>query len=182
MGDIPNFLVYTFQAIERHLPSATLLSSLAILISLIATSISLYQSVTAKHGKIVVSLHIIYSVEELAGSVDPKTYREAEISVINLFTKAKYIKEVYLRFPANKQKRANDFCVSQEQFNIRPGELRKIPVQIKQEYLEYFNIHGLSYNANLQVRAILVDTHNKKWISQDGLTPGNIFSIVKTAK
>jgi hypothetical protein len=182
MVEFLNHVRQTFHTIENLLPSATVLSSLAILTSLVATSISLYQSVTAKRGKIVVSLHVIYSTKSFPGLIDPKTYEMAEISVINCFSKTKYIKDVFLRFPFNAQKGKNDFYIAYEQFKIRPGELLKIPVPIRQEHLDYFNIRGLHYNTGHQVRAILVDMHNRKWVSKDGLTPGNIFSIVNSSK
>lgn len=178
MVEFLNLMRQTFHAIENCLPSATVLSSLAILTSLVATSISLYQSVAAKRGKIIVSLHTIYLTENFPGKIGPETSQVAEISVINCFSKAKYIKNVFLRFPFNVQKDNNDFYIACEQFKIRPGELLKIPVSIRQEHLDYFNIRGLHYNTGHQVKAILIDTHNRKWISKDGLTPGNIFSIV----
>lgn len=182
MAEFLNLMRQTFLTIENRLPSATVLSSLAILTSLVASSISLYQSVAAKRGKIIVSLHIIYSTENFPGKIDPETSPAAEISVINCFSKAKYIKDVFLRFPFNAQKDNNDFYITCEQFKIRSGELLKIPVCIRQEHLDYFNIRGLHYYAGHQVRAILIDTHNRKWISKDGLTPGNIFTIVNASK
>lgn len=182
MVEFLNLMKQAFHTIENLLPSATVLSSFAILISLVATSISLYQSVTARRGKIVVSLHIIYSTENFPGKIDSEASQAAEISAINCFSKTKYIKDIFLRFPFNAKKGNNDFCIPCEQFKIRPGELLKIPVCIRQEHLDYFSIRGSHYNTGHQVKAILVDTHNKKWISKDGLTPGNIFSIVNASK
>ena len=135
-------------------PSGKLLSSWAIVISFL--SITLNDEGRAKDGL------------EMA-------YQTAEITLINYFKKTKYITEILLCFP--EPFHGHIFPIYQEQIKIKAGEMIKIPVPIKQEYLGYFHIYKLGYNSQHIVKAIAVDSLHKKWTSKDGLTPGNISAI-----
>ena len=158
-------------------PSGKLLSCWAIVISFLSITLSLLLSYKSSKGKIFISLHPIYVLNDEGRAKDglEMAYQTAEITLINYFKKTKYITEILLCFP--EPFHGHIFPIYQEQIKIKAGEMIKIPVPIKQEYLGYFHIYKLGYNSQHIVKAIAVDSLHKKWTSKDGLTPGNISAI-----
>lgn len=175
--DILQILVQKLQEFWAWIPSGKVLSSWAIIISFLSITLSLILSIKSNKGKIVVSLHPLYVLhdkdDDIGGALI--AHQTAEITLINHFKINKYIKSISLSFP--KIVLAHTYPVYYQQLLIKPGEMVKISVPIKKEYFEYFKIYGLRYNTRRRVKAIALDTRNKKWVSKDGLTAENINLI-----